>query len=491
MKIYTTFVGVALWLAVTLAHAACTPDANTYCVTSSADSDGSTCMSGTPCTLRQAINAANAAAGAKTIGFAIAGTGPFAINLASALPMLNPNGTLTSVTIDGYSQPGSVMNTNTPDQGGLNTQLMIEIAGSGSTTGFNFSCCAYPPLTVTLQGLNLHGFSNVFQGQTYGNGKVDQWNVYGCFIGTNVDGTAVGAPAGGGLYVGYDSAHIGGTSAWQRNLISGSNGYGMSAGFPGETVVVEGNLIGTDASGTQAIANPTGLALGGDLPGLRVGCTGAGCTAPGHPSRNVISGNRQIGIDVQDVYSLGTGGIQIKGNYIGTDWSGTKPLANGTTASGVGCPTYCGGIELSSNASSPALVIGGFGSGEANLIAHNLGYGIAGYSNEVGASFDNQGNAIHNNWGADIAFNLFDGWIANDPGDADTGTNNKQNYPVIQSAAFSGDQLTVTYLVDTMWRTQPIRCASISMSTSTKAAARSWSAIRIHRRAPDCRERSR
>jgi hypothetical protein len=67
-------------------------------------------------------------------------------------------------------------------------------------------------------------------------------------------------------------------------------------------------------------------------------------------------------------------------------------------------------------------------------------------------SFDNQGNTIHNNVRTDIAFDPTLGRIANDAGDADTGVNNKQNFPVIQSASVSGTPgnltLNVTYLVD-------------------------------------------
>ena len=65
----------------------------------------------------------------------------------------------------------------------------------------------------------------------------------------------------------------------------------------------------------------------------------------------------------------------------------------------------------------------------------------------IGESFDNHGNAIHNNRNTDIAFTL-SGRTPNDANDADTGANNMQNFPVIQSASVSGGNLNVTYLVD-------------------------------------------
>jgi fibronectin-binding autotransporter adhesin len=64
--------------------------AATFIVTSTADTDGSTC--GSPCTLRQAINAANASMGADTINFNFSDT----VALGSALPVITD-----TLTIDG------------------------------------------------------------------------------------------------------------------------------------------------------------------------------------------------------------------------------------------------------------------------------------------------------------------------------------------------------------------------------------------------------
>src|SRR5829696_4093418 len=58
------------------------------------------------CTLRAAIEEANAAADADTINFLIVGVGAQTISPATPLPtIVNP------VTIDGYTQPGSSQNT--------------------------------------------------------------------------------------------------------------------------------------------------------------------------------------------------------------------------------------------------------------------------------------------------------------------------------------------------------------------------------------------
>ncbi len=71
--------------------------ASTYVVTKTADTGNGACDA--DCSLREAIAAANAAAGADTIGFNIAGSGPHKIAVSSALPTITD-----PVTIDGYTQ---------------------------------------------------------------------------------------------------------------------------------------------------------------------------------------------------------------------------------------------------------------------------------------------------------------------------------------------------------------------------------------------------
>src|SRR5262249_52399123 len=86
--------------------------------------------------------------------------------------------------------------------------------------------------------------------------------------------------------------------------------------FTGSGDQLVGNFIGTDPTGTQAVGNFVGienysasnLTIGGTTPA----------------ARNIISGN-SYGYNIG---GLGTGGIQIEGNYIGTDSSGTKAVGN-------------------------------------------------------------------------------------------------------------------------------------------------------------------
>jgi len=278
---------------VVLLGAAAPASAATFAVSSAADSG--------PGSLRQAITEANAAGGSNTVTFAISGAGPHTITLASALPGIGG-----SLVIDGYSQPGSVMNTHTPEQGGLDTQLMVELVGNGGV-GFWLQANA----SLTLQGLALHGFGDAIAGNG-GGPDASQLRVYGNFIGTALDGTALPGNGNGasGVRCGFTSAQIGGTQAWQRNLLSGNGGAGVLVGGP---AVIEGNLIGTDASGTSAIPNGIAANWGGIVLGSRTDVRIGGADPA---SRNVISGNRPLGIAIWASFGASGAptGFEIKGN---------------------------------------------------------------------------------------------------------------------------------------------------------------------------------
>lgn len=74
-----------------------------------------------------------------------------------------------------------------------------------------------------------------------------------------------------------------------------------------------GNRIGTDASGTKAIPNETGIHIdGGTFENL--------------VDSNVVSGNLVAGITI---FSILSDRNVITKNKIGTDISGSKPLGNG------------------------------------------------------------------------------------------------------------------------------------------------------------------
>ena len=133
----------------------------------------------------------------------------------------------------------------------------------------------------------------------------------------------------------------------------GSNGIRIS-GSGGN--VVEGNYIGTDATGAAAAANGDSGIYIDNSPNNRIG----GNTVV---QRNVISGNiapgHQGGIVIT---GGGASGNLVQGNYIGTDATGTGAMPNGGR-----------GVAIS-NASNN--LVGGPGPGEGNLISGNHATGV-------------------------------------------------------------------------------------------------------------------
>src|SRR5690349_2072203 len=143
--------------------------------------------------LRQAILDANSMGGG-TINFDILPHGPvYTISPLTALPIITQ-----TVTIDGYTQSGAMMNTNPPTMG-LNTVLTIELSGVNS--GSNFAGLVINAPNCTVRGLVINRF--VGDGiRVCSNGNVFEGN----FIGTNPAGTMAlgnGSGAVGGIVFGF------------------------------------------------------------------------------------------------------------------------------------------------------------------------------------------------------------------------------------------------------------------------------------------------
>jgi hypothetical protein len=288
-------------------------------VTSTADSGGGS--------LRDAIMSANATPGLDTIDFAI-GTGAQTISPTSVLPTITD-----PVSIDGTSQPGY---SGTP-------LVRVDGAGAGaSATGFVVTAGS-----STVRGLEITGWSN--RGIELAGGASNL--IAGNYIGT--DGSSALANVNAGVIVdaGSTGNTIGGTVAGDRNVLSGNGRGVVVAGIGTSGNVVVGNHIGTNASGTSAVANITDGVL------VVNGATGnaIGGTSPG--SGNVSSGNGQAGVDITAASSN-----TIEGNLLGTDASGNGAVGN---LKGVGL----GG-------GSPNNIVGGTTPAARNIISGNTNRGV-------------------------------------------------------------------------------------------------------------------
>ena len=233
------------------------------------------------------------------------------------------------------------------------------------------------PSKSTVRGLAINGFEQ--EGIRLFSGSKD--TVEGNFLGTDVTGT-VALPNGdtGVLLDGSNQDTIGGTTPGARNLVSGNtnqniylidsssnnvvegNWVGLTAAgtgtlftdgngislfsasnntiggtatgagnviggqtFDGVVIdaangnVIEGNLIGTDPTGTVALGNGVGVLIGfSNAANNTLGGTAAG-------AGNLISGNFGDGVLLNP--ALGPGNM-ILGNRIGTDITGTIALPN-------------------------------------------------------------------------------------------------------------------------------------------------------------------
>src|SRR5205823_598483 len=91
--------------------------------------------------------------------------------------------------------------------------------------------------------------------------------IAGNFIGTDTTGTTALGNSDGIAIVTPNNT-IGGTTAADRNLISGSVGSGIDVRPRSATpvpsgTVIQGNFIGTNAAGTQALPNQEGIHITG------------------------------------------------------------------------------------------------------------------------------------------------------------------------------------------------------------------------------------
>lgn len=247
-----------------------------------------------PGSLRQAIEDANINNGVDVISFNIPGSGPHTITPTSGLP-----GITDPVIIDGTTQPGYA---GTPVVGLVGTS-----AGTANGLGFvaGFS---------EVRGLFINRFGG--SGLQFQNSHSN--TVTGCFIGTSPNGATRLPNLGAGIAL-LNSRHnrIGGTNAGEGNLLSGNQIGLWIAGLTATGTVVRGNLIGTDITGSLSLSNTqSGILLGAPANVI-------GGTTPA--ARNIISGNGQSGIYINDAFASNN---WVCGNFIGVRADGAGALSN-------------------------------------------------------------------------------------------------------------------------------------------------------------------
>jgi hypothetical protein len=219
--------------------------------------------------------------------------------------------------------------TGTLSRANLNTGINITNSPNNSVGG------------VTANARNLISGNNasgvVINGAT-STGNV----VSGNLIGTNAAGTAALGNAQGVSILGGVSNTIGGTTAGARNVISGQSSSGGVVLSGGATLnVVQGNYIGTNALGTAAIGNSAGIFTLGSTPNNLIGGTVAGArnVISGNTLGLFLAG-ASAGVNTRvEGNFIGTdaSGTASVGNIIGVDiFQDTSNNIVGGTAAGAG-----------------------------------------------------------------------------------------------------------------------------------------------------------
>ncbi len=457
--------------AIGLAVSAGQAGATTYTVTSTTTSPFTTNPLGAnpdyPHSLPFLIQAANANPGHDRIRFDIPGTGAHTIRPRSTLEITDP------LTIDGYSQPGATPATASApaapkiaiDAQDVDDALHIaaddsDIRGlvvGGASTSIPYTTAAAilvegdrnriagnhigtdPDGLVQVYnhlGVNITGDDNLIGGPAPEDRNLISGNLVGVEITSGsenlIQGNRIGTDATGdaaignhwGVVVESSGNTIGGGVEGEGNLISGQDGEGIQlSGDGADGNVVQGNLVGTDASGDTPLGNRDGIDIEGGGDNLIGG--------PVLGEGNVIADSFYEGVFIAAEEPDDARGNLVQGNLIGVGANGA-PMRNGQN------PLFpASGVFLDAD----GTLIGGTEPRSGNLIAHSGADGV-----EVWGGTNNRilGNSIFKNGDReeDLGIDLeADGVTDNDPLqdlDADTGANEWQNFPHINERDFPG-----------------------------------------------------
>lgn len=354
--------------------------------------------------LRQAMLDADSSLNPATISFNIAGACPRVIGLSSALPHVT-----SPIIIDGYTQPGAAVNTD-PDASNATLCVLLKPASGTLGSAIQVPASGAASASLVLRGLGFGGFGQavVLLG---GSDHVIAGNQFGGSVGgvvlpgAGLQPISIGVNAGGRLIVG-------GQNIADRNVIGGGGFYGINvqstvASTPDQCRIVN-NLIGVAANGITPVPNFTGIGL-----------AGGSCT---------VASNRIVGNSHDAILINGGNGNLVQGNVLGVDVNGSGIFNSGA------------GVHITS--------------GDGNVIGTSASSGITGllFSNTIRFMVDGGvlasggiGNSIRSNLiydngatgnGMDIDLGAI-GPTANDPGDADGGPNQLQNFPLITGVAFA------------------------------------------------------
>jgi parallel beta-helix repeat protein len=241
--------------------------------------DGRCQSAGGLCTLRAAIQEANARPGEDLIGFGLSGSGTRTITVTSQLPDITDRVSINGgAALDKWNTPAvRVDGNNNPWNG-----FRFMGAGASGSRLEGLMITRFDSAAIYVDGASTLYISKNFIGT---DGKSNQGNKWGVILHTGASGADIA-----------------------DNVISGSTVSGVVLRSGVSTVIVERNLIGLNAQGTAAIPNATGVAVES--------------ASNSYIEDNIISGN-QVGVQIKGISE-----VSVYRNRIGSDRSGTLPVLN-------------------------------------------------------------------------------------------------------------------------------------------------------------------
>ena len=414
-----------------------------------------------------------------------------ALSALASAATITVTGTGDTIAVDGLVTLREAM-TSANSNANVNADVVaVGLYGSLDTINFSIAgaglhtiqpASALPPIAepVVINGFSQPGSSaNTL---AVGNDSVHLIEIDGTNAGLGTSAFLLGAGASGSTLQGLVINRF-------RQDGSGNGGHAILLNGSSNNTFA-GNFLGTNAAGSAASANQ------GSALRLLAGSTNntIGGTTPA--ARNVLSGNFDAGVFLGNSATVGN---VVRGNYIGTNASGTAAIPNiigvqisssgfnaiggataasrnvisGNTVSGIDITNLDatnnvvqgnfigtdatgvipvpngldGGISITDGFSGPAVnnQIGGSIAGEGNVIAFNTGDGvsISALSGFINTGISILGNSIHSNGGLGIDLGN-NGVTPNDTDDPDVGHNGLQNFPVITSVTPGVATTTIT-----------------------------------------------
>jgi CSLREA domain-containing protein len=285
---------------------------------------------GDVCTLRAAIQEANALVGADNIHFNLSGGGGGTILIQPTTPLPQ---IVSPIHIDGYTQPGATPNTLAA---GFDANFPFHLDGTNAVAAAgadNGLMLGTGSGTSTIRGMAITNWS-------------DRGIVIASFgTGFVIAGNGIWANGSNGLAITTaNGALVGGPAVADRNMIASNAGAQEVSISNAGNVEIQNNFIGTSSGNNRAVSNSAG-----HLDGIFVGNN----TTDIQIFDNVVTGNR-TGILVGDGGAIG---VYITNNKIGVGADGVANLGSAlATSAGI---WVAGGVD----ASPSTVQIGGIGVG--------------------------------------------------------------------------------------------------------------------------------